>query len=364
MPDRVRHLWVDTEKGDSEDSDSNDDSRLGEEHVNVELTHVSLGQHIYDVAVCFIIRDYVHLLTGRTFNWYTRLFRLVYLMFTALCCFAFQFYLLLAIYQLLCSQAVRRIRKDYSEYQLAVYGADHVHKNGNGFYRGTGDEFFNLKGFTDLPESAKHDLCEIPLSHPQYTFAIILVWSLTCVVDVRKTVSQARSLLILTPTVTDPHDVFDFDEENPAESALGLIHGLTTGMKALLTVLVLVPRFVAVVFLLFLGCRWLLATNSLSEIFLNALALEFMLALKYLLYEVVISPRTKTVAEGTKILSDPVGQFSVFSIAGSSLWALAAIMWVWVYMYHLQQVLPGYRWDVKKACETWEGAVHVHFWNN
>eukprot|EP00933_Yihiella_yeosuensis_P082243 TRINITY_DN9603_c0_g1_i1.p1 TRINITY_DN9603_c0_g1~~TRINITY_DN9603_c0_g1_i1.p1 ORF type:complete len:361 (+),score=21.28 TRINITY_DN9603_c0_g1_i1:127-1209(+) len=339
---------------DSEVSDCEDGLYMVEEQIIVE--HQPLGHHIFDVAIAFVIRDWVHLFTGNTLNRWARLFRLVYSVLCALACLVFQVYLSLAVYHLLCTRAVNKIRSDYSSYELAVYGAAHVKQDENGHYHGLGEEFFNVKAFHDLPESTKHELCSIPLVHETYTFSLLFIWTLTCVSDARKTLVQSKSLLLLTPTVTDLHDVFDFGQKNPLECAIGVVQGLTLNLKCLVAVLVLVPKLLSVMILCFLGCRWLLATNDLSEIFLNALALEFMLGLKSLLYEVAISARARAVTEGTKIVGENVSPLGCYSTAGSLLWAVSASLWVYVYMYYLQQVLPAYQWDVRKACATWEGA--------
>ena len=46
-------------------------------------------------------------------------------------------------------------------------------------------------------------------------------------------------------------------------------------MKAIITFLVLLPRFGIACYLLWLGCRWLTATNNFADLILNAVALEF-----------------------------------------------------------------------------------------
>lgn len=322
-----------------------------EETVNDE--DVPIGDHVYALATASLIRDYVHVWLG--FNTLSvRLARMAVSALMALGCLGMQIFLLRAVYNLLCASAVHKIRNDYSKYQLLVYGKHHVRINENGFYRGLGEEFLDVTRFEKMSDDEKHSICQIPLAHPEYTAAILLVWTLTCLADLRKTLAQIQGLISLTPTVKTLAEVLEKKDEGTVT-----VVGLTQSMKVVLSVFCFIPRLVSVTLLAFLGCRWLMATNSLDDILLNALALEFIMVLQYLVFETLVTKRGRQLTENTLVKTPKAGDLTVASAVGSSLWLFVAMIWVYSYIYYLQAVLPDYQWDVQPACKTWKGAVHL-----
>merc|ERR1719284_1191152 len=136
----------------------------------------------------------------------------------------------------------------------------------------------------------------------------------------------------------------DADGDGVAEK---VVNGLTWAVKGTILVLVLLPRFVITCALLWLGCRWLAATNDFSDLVLNAVAFEFLLMLKELLYHTLVPARNKRDLKNTFIRPpsrlEPAGYWAflnTFSLA------LVAAAWVLYYVYGFQTVLPEYRWDV------------------
>jgi len=236
-----------------------------------------LGENIYALAIATLVRDYVALTTGttavgvRTARMFMSGLGIVILLLG-------QAYLLHAVYSLLCAPAVHHVRKDYSNYQLHMYGKEHTYVNDHGSYRGVGSEFFDSSKFQSLPASLKDSVCTIPLAHPYYAFAILYIWTLTCLADLRTNLMQTQSLIQATPTVElrEASDALRLEDEG----ASVVVAGLPLTLKVLLGLFCLGPRFIAISLLNFLGCRWLLATNSLSDLLLNGLALEFMIVLK------------------------------------------------------------------------------------
>lgn len=104
-------------------------------------------------------------------------------------------------------------------------------------------------------------------------------------------------------------------------------------------------------FLLYVGCRWLLATNCFSDLILNAVALEFILLLKEAFYVALVPLRNKLDLGITTI--EPYQkqiQPALSAFVGSITLLLVAIAWVFLYMRFFQQVLPVYNWDVREPC--------------
>jgi len=86
---------------------------------------------------------------------------------------------------------------------------------------------------------------------------------------------------------------------------------------------------------------------------LNAIALEFILLLKDLIYNAVVPRRNQWETSTMLIPHKRKSQASWGSYLGGFCWGLAVCAWVFVYVYKLQQVLPDYRWDIHEVCETY-----------
>merc|ERR1719284_459601 len=117
----------------------------------------------------------------------------------------------------------------------------------------------------------------------------------------------------------------DADGDGVAEK---VVNGLTWAVKGTILVLVLLPRFVITCALLWLGCRWLAATNDFSDLVLNAVALEFLLMLKDLLYYVLVPDRNKRDLQHTEVMPVTKRQpASYWVFLGTFLWGLVAALW-------------------------------------
>jgi len=130
--------------------------------------------------------------------------------------------------------------------------------------------------------------------------------------------------------------------------------GLTLGMKILLIPLLFLPWLGMTGYLLWLGSRWIVSSNDFENTVGNAVALEFILNLKDLLYFVLVPDKSKR-----KLLSvqfSPLTRKHVSTAYGflsSFTWGAIAVLWVWAYIVHLQTVLPDYKWDVHEVCTNY-----------
>merc|ERR1712107_566959 len=91
--------------------------------------------------------------------------------------------------------------------------------------------------------------------------------------------------------------------------------------------------------------------RGFADLILNAMALEFVLLIKELLYSTMVPKRIATDLENTKMLPEQrkfnANLFQMFEVI---FWFCITWGWVLIYMYHLQIVLPQYNWDVRDAC--------------
>jgi hypothetical protein len=263
-----------------------------------------------------------------------------------------QMYMIYFVRQLMTSKAVNSIRHVYSLYEKAMY-PNHttiVFRGGVGYHRGV-DGFLVSANFDLLSDDDKEQICEIPLSEPYFLFAVLLIWTMTCMEQIRSTEIRFRSMIWETKTVTKMSEGVRGDEDSKKQ----LITGLTRLVKAMLVVTVFFPQVLITCVLLWLGCRWLCATNDLGELLLNAVALEFILQLKDLIYNVLVPVRAKMEVQNTFIDNTRDPKYVASSFASfflDYLWGLGSVLFTAMYMCFFQNVLPNYNWDIRDMCDV------------
>lgn len=321
--------------------------------------------------------------TGSKSHWLSRLALTQGILFMNM---ALQMYLLQLILRLCASVSVHNIREAYDNYEFHMYGRQESHTflTANGKHRGLG-EFFDPRNFATLPEDLKHSVCNIPFSQPVFFIVVIFIWTLVCVKEIKTVCDTYRALIVNTERCDSMSQALcpKPDSEGPMESPRQticqdqptrrisqlsiavstsptgarqeiLIHKITRPIKAYIYLFILLPRLVITLILCYIGCRWLAATNNFTDLVLNAVALEFIMGLKDLLYVSLVPNRNKRDLQNTwthpPYRHEPAN-FSHF--LGTFVWFFIAVLWSCVYTFHVQRVLPQYNWDVRTICEQW-----------
>lgn len=330
-------------------------------------------------AVTSLIRDSRMLASARGTP-VLRQSRLITSQLFALLCIFVQAFLLMQTKLLVTSMHVHEIRNLYDKYELHMYGPEvegekHFTMTVNNKHRGI-STYFDETNFKTLDPDIKSSICTISLSRPYFFMIILVIWSLTCLGDVKAALDL---MMAITGTPTVPsmkHSLVGKGKYAGHESARivkklpqhlqarvedlsendRLVVGLTMTIKIYTIVCILVPRILITFYLLWLGCRWLLATSGFEDVLLNAVALEFILVLKDLLYNTVLSERNKKEVQTTNLI--PSGgktkqKASCARFFGSFVLLLIAVVWVYFYTFHFQQVIPGYMWDVRDMCHVY-----------
>ncbi|CAE7664632.1 unnamed protein product [Symbiodinium sp. CCMP2456] len=304
-----------------------------------------LGHNIYALLIAEVTKAWekVFQKNAQTADFFVTAFRLFHSLFLVFSVIGMQVFLLHSVSSKLCVPAVRQVRRVYDEFQVAIYG-ENTYITINGFHRGKAGAEPDLAGFRALSMEKKVEICSVPLSQPYFTYTILLIWTVTCLAEIRRAVRLLFSTLLSVPTVLVVEDVLK-DKT---------ITGMTRGMKAFIGVFCFLPRIAAAVLLNYLGCRWLLSTANLQDLFLNSLALEFMVVLPELLYNTFATDRGKRLTEETMLTAGEKAaaplKGSIKSLLLSLMWVAFAVVWVYVYMVYVQSVLPGYNWDVRPVC--------------
>eukprot|EP00933_Yihiella_yeosuensis_P026177 TRINITY_DN20302_c0_g2_i1.p1 TRINITY_DN20302_c0_g2~~TRINITY_DN20302_c0_g2_i1.p1 ORF type:complete len:480 (-),score=79.45 TRINITY_DN20302_c0_g2_i1:130-1569(-) len=314
----------------------------------VERTPDHLDEDVYGAGIATLVRDSYNLVAGKG-DLFLRLSRLAAsfgLMVFVVC---LQIIIILQMQALVAARAVTVIREIYDRFEFVMYGSDesHCYLTANGFHRGKSEEYFNIANFDKLNDGEKESCCSIPFSQMGLLVPILFIWSLTIVSDLRRCGDLFVRLIISTPTVASMKD----STEDRCCGEEHLVVGLTKEVKGLLLFTCIIPRFFIGWYLLWLGCRWLAATPSFTDLLLNSVALEFVVLLKDALYVAAVPDRNKRATQTTMIQpwsqTEPANYrvfLSSFALIG------AAYAWVYYYIYRFQAVLPDYRWDVHDTC--------------
>eukprot|EP00913_Durusdinium_trenchii_P011657 g10948.t1 len=346
----------------------------------------ALGQDVYGAGIAALVRDSYSLVEGKG-EMTLRVSRLASSFLLMAFVVFLQIFLISQMQALVASRAVTEIRQIYGRYEFVMYGADVTHNylTPNGFPRGLDKRYFDatlgLKGkelnvalrralpalranFARLTDDEKDLACAIPFSQLQILVPILFIWTLTIVADLRRCGDLFVRLILATPTITSMKET--------SRHVWTIVVGLTKEVKALLASTCMIPRWIIDVYLLWLGCRWLCATPSFSDLLLNSVALEFIVLLKDwgggqnllgetaihtcqdTLFTGVVLDRNKRATQNTLIQpwqkKEPAN-YRVFLSA--FLLVLVTFSWVYYYIYRFQAVLPDYQWDIHDVCQQY-----------
>jgi len=348
-----------------------------------------LEEDTYRLAIVLLVRDgqFLAKSQGASMLRATRILGHVGLLLVTI---VIQIVLLDQIKWLVTPQAVTTIRTAYDEYELKMCGGveNHTSLTVNGKHR-CKPQYFQPDVFMGLDDELKADVCNIPFSQLRFFKLVLLIWSLTCIGQIKMCIETFVTLMVATPTcesmvnavisleeaedqrMSRQNSAGSMPDETQREAAATtaekegadpekVIQALTASMKVAIFFTVLLPWFMITCNLLAQGSRWLTATNDFGELILNAVGLEFVLLLKDLVYHTIVAERNKRELKNTKVhpmvKKEPAG-YLVFM--GGFVWGAVAVLWVYVYIFHLQTVLPEYKWDVHASCTRWLKSLTV-----
>eukprot|EP00929_Paragymnodinium_shiwhaense_P093553 TRINITY_DN5373_c0_g1_i5.p1 TRINITY_DN5373_c0_g1~~TRINITY_DN5373_c0_g1_i5.p1 ORF type:complete len:378 (+),score=60.86 TRINITY_DN5373_c0_g1_i5:143-1276(+) len=316
-----------------------------DDHVHIDSRH--LDEDVFSLAIMAAVRDGVAAEKSAAHR-VTHTVRMATSMGLALGNFGVQCFLILSVKRYVCMPAVMSIRASYEAFVKDMYGDNTVLYEGQ-YLRGIqGDEHFN--NFDKLDKDMQTTICNIPLSYPCFLQVVLLIWTMTCVGEIRKCTENLVFYVWHVPTL---NDMTGSIVDNPEDEHQKLVLGLTTGLKSIIALGILLPRVLLTALLMWVGCRWLTATASFGDVIINSIALEFILLTKDLVYVSMVPQRSKIDVQNTVIKVSTVHVASLQAFLVPLLWLVASIAWVFVYSDHLQHVIPYYGWDVSIVCTHW-----------
>eukprot|EP00929_Paragymnodinium_shiwhaense_P052652 TRINITY_DN26378_c0_g1_i1.p1 TRINITY_DN26378_c0_g1~~TRINITY_DN26378_c0_g1_i1.p1 ORF type:complete len:373 (+),score=52.33 TRINITY_DN26378_c0_g1_i1:101-1219(+) len=327
-------------------SDSDGDGSGSGDHDHIVTEHSALQEDIFSLAIMSAVRDTVGADKGSSYT-AAHVARVATSLTLCFGNIALQTFLIIATKRYVCLPAVLSIRENYNAFEEVMYD-NHTKTYDDIFVVGLGEE--RLKRFNTMPEIMQKKICNIPLSQPLFLQVVLLIWTMTCVGEIRRCIEQLHFFVVAVPTLPSMQDSI---MANPSDDHQKLVKGLTRQLKLLIGAFILLPRIILTCLLLWVGCRWLTATTSFGDILIDAIALEFVLLTKDLMYYTVVPQRSQLDVKNTVIKYTTVHEKSLQSFLGSLLWLMLAIGWVYLYCFKLQRVIPYFGWDVSIVCSEW-----------
>jgi len=320
---------------------------------SVSFEDMSLDGDLYGFTIKSFIRETYKVSVG--LPWCHRLSRLAGAFGILWANIAIQAGLIWSTKLFVSAKSVHAIRELYDKYEMHMYtqGEGSHFVTAKGYRRGRSD-FFQPALFDTLGEDMKEQVCSIPLSRPDFASLVLFIWTLTCVGEIRSTHELFRRLIWAPGRET--HRFVRVRLASSDDGEYFVLQGFGWWAKAVILVLVLIPRLVITCILLELGCRWLLATNDFESLMLNGVALSFIKDMKDLVFSTIVSTSDKRELELTRVaLSDTERrQRTTFrSNCKAMSWGIGACAFVFTYIFFFQPVLPDYQWDVASVCQPW-----------
>jgi hypothetical protein len=210
----------------------------------------------------------------------------------------------------------------------------------------------------------KEPLCDSAMSTVDFTGSVMFLWGARMMDEIRGIVRlerQVRALQRLPPGMGIADMCLEHDNED-GEEVCDIIY-VNCITRMMLYILVLIPKAYIAGLLFYRGINWLSTSESLGDLIMNALALEFIIAIDELIYEAVFPRTAMKMLENTrfglpkrKVLDAKAKDREILvDFARSIGYVVVMVAIVASYLLGWQGyvgVLPGYAWDIKPHCDA------------
>lgn len=341
-------------------SESEEDSEEKADRVVIE--DVPISENTYGMTICALVRDFYWMAKDEG-PCGVRIMRLSVTMFLLGITLFIQLYLLVHVDTYICGREIHDIRALYGKYAKLVYGENITNPPARGIdgtFPGALEARNRLYAATLRPDPVYNitidpgdigELCEVPLSQPEFFGCILLVWTMTCLLEYRSGFVLFQQVVYATERCSSMVDAMKISDDDDGSMT---IVKLPLYMKVLLTVLVFCPWICITIYLFCFGCRWLIATRGFEDLILNAVALGFIMDFKDTVYSSLMPVRNRVDLSKTMCMASPkeVVLKPTDCHKFSAIWVALALGLVAVFMYSpVQDVLPNYKWDVHEVCK-------------
>lgn len=213
------------------------------------------------------------------------------------------------------------------------------------------DGVFSLELFEKWPYQT--ELCGIGFANFGFMYAILFLWWMTMVNELRKNDRMLRTIQSVSHTDDPLQMVFVTDD--------GAVHfkKLMKPVRWILYIVLVVPKILITVGLLLVGTVWLTATARYEDIIMNAIALEFVVQVDELLFSAMLPTFICARIANTKFWKpvpegDPLERKRTVFVRGytrSYVYLFGTVTLVYIFLTYGQElpligVFPGFENDV------------------
>jgi len=294
-----------------------------------------LPQDTWSMFFLALVRDFWAY--QRSKGVYLRGLRLTFALLSLLLTTAMQIAIPYWVSSYVVNPAIHQIQNHYKAFRSAVY-------DGQGFL-----EERQWMQFADARAICKYGIMDL-----RFLGAVLFLWSARMLYEIREIIrftSHVRQVKNV-PATTDEEGMIDVKKINAGEE-IHIIRGLPTLVAALVQVFICLPKLLVTLYIGWVGLTWLTATQSFRELLLNALALEFVTNIDELVVLCAFPESTLEYIRSTKLAmpapakteAEQVGQVRS-DYHGSLILMLLTGLFVYCYIYYLQQVIPFYEGDL------------------
>jgi hypothetical protein len=205
------------------------------------------------------------------------------------------------------------------------------------------------------------ELCNMAVSKLGFTMAIVFIWTTRMLGEFRSVERLHRDMHAIAnlPEDAEVKHMLHYAGGDPGQEEYHII-ALSRCTRLFIYLLVIIPKLLIVLILMFIGCRWLAATESFSDLILNALALEFVIGVDELVYENFAPVRMQEWVSGTQILhlkhtsnASSGSDADLWPYIKSIGYMALCFSWSFLYLNNLQQVIPSFPHDIHEHCGGW-----------
>eukprot|EP00930_Biecheleria_cincta_P086812 TRINITY_DN76061_c0_g1_i1.p1 TRINITY_DN76061_c0_g1~~TRINITY_DN76061_c0_g1_i1.p1 ORF type:complete len:401 (+),score=64.96 TRINITY_DN76061_c0_g1_i1:99-1205(+) len=300
---------------------------------DLEEIEIDIPEDAYGAGILAIVRDISIIREGKWTDEECQL-KLIQALF-ALALLALNLVLQLAllayIHMYVVKPSVKRVQSQIQQFHGLVFDDE-----GNFL----ADAWANYKG--------KSDLCQLGMSDPFFYKVVVFLWVLLIIRELRTTERLSRDLLSM-PRCEDWRLMCRTTADKVQVVAL------TPCTKFLLINMICIPKGIICIALMWLGCQWLTATTSFTDLVMNSIAMEFVTYIDENLYitllpvahrqqvsEINFLMHRKASGQRTKL-------FQAFR--RSFVYLFMAVVFVILYPQYVQTVLPNNLQDLKVHCK-------------
>lgn len=295
---------------------------------------------MWGVAIMTLTRDLGDIVSGNHCG--KHLVRFLYAFFCAIMNLTLQLVILWYVKKFVVGDSVWHIQGNYAQFHVTAF---------------TKDKVFDPSAWRDLDPVLRDELCSAVITNPMFLGIILFLWVGRMMGEFK---ACNRLWTDLTNLATIPSAAYSHQCMVERDGNHQII-GVKCETRFLIYILVLIPKVFIALVLMMIGLQWLTATEGFADLVLNALALGFIADIDENILNFFLPKRCGRALEETKFAYPSKGKKSedvklgemVHDYVRNICFFVVAVTIVYLFIGHLQQVLPYFPHDIREHCGLW-----------